>query len=256
MDRRRILLIVAAIVAAIGVMLVFLYVKGADNRALSQFDNVTVLKATGDIAAGESYDDALKAGKIAAQPVPRNQLVNGYQTDTNALAKTFASEDIKAGEQILDSQFDTTRSVDNSSLGIPKGKVAISINLTDPDRVAGNVNPGAQVAIFATAIRVPPLTPSPLSTQDKATKILLPKVLVLNVGSPQPTTSTTTTDAESGTQTTETLPRTLLTLAVSQQEAQKVILASKTQEVTFALLTNTSKIDKNLPDTNQSNEFK
>ena len=73
---------------------------------------------------------------------------------------------------------------------------------------------------------------------------MLPNVLVLNVGDPaQSTATTTTTD---GTQTTETLPRTLLTLAVNQADAQKIILASKSPggSITFALLTDTSKVHK------------
>jgi pilus assembly protein CpaB len=53
---------------------------------------------------------------------------------------------------------------------------------------------------------------------------------------------TTTTTAEDGTQQTEQLPRTLLTLALTQAEAQKVILASKNYEVTFALLTKDSDV--------------
>jgi pilus assembly protein CpaB len=65
-------------------------------------------------------------------------------------------------------------------------------------------------------------------------------VTVLNVGSPVPTTATTTDD--SGNQTTEQLPRTLLTIAVTQKEAQKVILASKALDLTFGLLTPDSKV--------------
>ena len=38
MDRRRILLVAAAVVAALGTMLVFLYVRGADNRAEQRFE--------------------------------------------------------------------------------------------------------------------------------------------------------------------------------------------------------------------------
>ena len=63
---------------------------------------------------------------------------------------------------------------------------------------------------------------------------------MLGVGSTTPVTTTTT--AEDGTQQTEQLPRTLLTLALSQEEAQKVILASKTVDVTFALLTKDSAV--------------
>ena len=63
---------------------------------------------------------------------------------------------------------------------------------------------------------------------------------VLGVGSTTPVTTTTT--AEDGTQQTEQLPRTLLTLALTQEDAQKVILASKTLDVTFALLTKDSNV--------------
>ena len=64
---------------------------------------------------------------------------------------------------------------------------------------------------------------------------------MLGVGSTTPVTTTTTT-AEDGTQQTEQLPRTLLTLALTQEEAQRVILASKTLDVTFALLTKDSTV--------------
>src|SRR4051794_31622932 len=91
MDRRRLLLILAVFVAIIVTALVFLYVQGADTRAGNKFDNVSVLKATQDIAAGEKYDSALAAGKISSADVPRNQLNTGYQTSTTALKGKIAS---------------------------------------------------------------------------------------------------------------------------------------------------------------------
>ena len=45
MDRRRVLLVVAAIIAALGTLLVFLYVRGADDRANQKYHAVQVLKA-------------------------------------------------------------------------------------------------------------------------------------------------------------------------------------------------------------------
>lgn len=83
--------------------------------------------------------------------------------------------------------------------------------------------------------------------------LLLPKVTVLNVGSPVPI-STTSTD-QTGNQTTETLPRTLLTLAVTQSEAQKIILASKSADLTFGLLTAASQVHKG-PGTTLADMFK
>jgi pilus assembly protein CpaB len=262
MDRRRLLLMLAVFVAIIGTALVFLYVRGADNRAQSQYDSVSVLRATQNIAAGETYDDAVKAGKIASASVPQSQLNAGYQTSLTALNGKIAAVPIFAGQQIITGQFGTTVQSTSTNLPIPKGMIAISVQLSDPDRVAGNVYPGSRVAVFATGLGGPGHSSGAGAgiTGDVAapeTALLLPDVLVLNVGSPVQATSTTTD--ETGVQTSETLPRTLLTLAVNQSDAQKIILAQKgagaSDALTFGLLTNTSQIKKG-PGTTEANVWK
>ena len=236
MDRRRILLIIAAVIAAMGTLLVFLYVRSADARAQDSVEAVQVLTASQPIAAGESYDDALAAGKIVATPIARSQLLANVQTSPDALKGTVALQDLLVGEQIVADKFGTNVAEAVSPLGIPANKMAISINLTDPDRVAGFVNPGSEVAIFVTGAS----SADGAETGESRTQILLDRVTVLGVGSTTPVTTTTT--AEDGTQQTEQLPRTLLTLALSQEEAEKVILASKTYGLTFGLLTKDSTV--------------
>jgi pilus assembly protein CpaB len=237
MDRRRLLLILAVFVAVIGTALVFLYVQGADKRASDKFDNVSVLKATTDVAAGTKYDDALASGQLVMSEAPKNEVGPTAVTNTEDLKGKVATIPIFAGQQILSAQFGSTVQQTASSLPIPKGMIAISVNLTDPDRVAGNIQNGSDVAIFVTGtLTAAPGATGAAAATGESTRLLLPKVTVLNVGSPQPPTTSTTTD-ENGTQTTEQLPRTLLTLAVTQKEAQKVILASKALNLTFGLLT-------------------
>ena len=68
MDRRKVLLVVAAVIAALGTLLVFLYVRGADTRADAQYGAVTVLRATKQIAPGETVAAAQAAGKFAVLP--------------------------------------------------------------------------------------------------------------------------------------------------------------------------------------------
>jgi pilus assembly protein CpaB len=236
MDRRRILLIIAAAVAALGTLLVFLYVRSADARAQDSIDAVQVLTASQPIAAGESYDDALAAGKIVPRGIAREQLLANVQTNPDALKGTVALQAMLPGEQIVTDKFGANAAEVASPLGIPKGKMAISVNLTDPDRVAGFVNPGSDIAIFVTDAGSSGATDGGTGpVLGPRTKLLLERVTVLGVGSTTPVTTTTT--AEDGTQQTEQLPRTLLTLSLSQEDAQKVILASKTLDVTFALLT-------------------
>jgi pilus assembly protein CpaB len=235
MDRRRILLVVAVLVAALGSALVFLYTKGADTRAEKKFDTVEVLRATAQINPGETFEDAQAAGKLALQAVSQDSLLDGYQTTTDSLAGTVALGTIYPGEQIITAKFGTAAAV-QTSLQIPDGMMAKSINLTDPGRVAGFVNPGSIVAVFYSG--------TDQATGQPFTRLLLDKVTVLGVGSTTPV-STTTTD-QTGVATTEQLPRTLITLALSQKQVEQTTWAESNGELSFALLTDKSEVQ---PDT-------
>ena len=69
--------LVAAVIAALGTLLVFLYVRGADTRADQRYDAVQVLRVVKPIAAGETVEAAQAAGKIESElglqegPAPR-----------------------------------------------------------------------------------------------------------------------------------------------------------------------------------------
>ena len=231
MDRRRILLVVAVLVAALGSALVFLYTKGADTRAEKKFDTVEVLEATAVINPGEKFEDAQAAGKLALQEVSKDALLDGYQSTTDSLGGTVSLGTIYPGEQIITAKWGTSAAV-QSSLQIPDGMMAASVNLTDPGRVAGFVSPGSQVAVFLSG--TDPTSGLPF------TRLLLDRITVLGVGSTTPV-STTTTD-QSGASTTEQLPRTLITMALSQQQVEKMTFAANNGELSFALLTDKSAV--------------
>lgn len=231
MDRRRILLIVAVIVALLGTALVYLYVRGADARANARFDAVEVLTAVAPIEAGESIDDAATSGKLALQPVPRDYLLPNAQTSVEALSGSIATVRILPGEQIVSDKFGSEIETAGSALTIPKGMIAISVSLSDTSRVAGFINPGSQVAVFinGTAPDGQPFT-----------RLLLSEVQVIAVGST--TTTQTTTTTPEGTQTVEQLPATLMTLAVEQRDAEKVLFSQTAGELVFAVLTEDSDV--------------
>ena len=140
MDRRRILLIIAAVVAALGTLLVFLYVRSADARAQDSVDAVQVLTASQPIAAGESYDAALAAGKIVPRGVPRSQLLANVQSSADALKGYVALQAILPNEQIVADKFGANAAEVSSPLGIPDKEMAISVNIA--------VGSGAQIALM------------------------------------------------------------------------------------------------------------
>ncbi len=228
MDRRKALLIVAAVVAALGTLLVFLYVRGADTRADERYGAVQVLRVVKQIPAGETVEAAQAAGKIETSSVAQKDLLPDALTGTESVAGKVAVTAIYPGEQLISSKFGATGAT--SGLTIPKGKLAISINLSDPARVAGFVNPGDKVAIFMNGN----------GGGGAFTRLLLPNVQVIGAGTTTMVASTTT--GADGAQTVDQLPKTLLTVALNQAEAEKVLYASSNGELSFGLLNEDSQV--------------
>jgi pilus assembly protein CpaB len=238
MGRRTVLLVVAALIAVLGSAMVFLYVRSADNRATEKQQPVQVLKATGQIEPGETANAAMQAGKLHLEEVPRSQVLVGAVNTVSNIGAQVALSRIYPGEQIISSKFGSPG--DQSLLTIPDKQIAISVSLSDTGRVAGFVSPGSDVAIFATC--------------GDSTYTLMDKMTVIAVGATTVTNTTTTTTT--GAQTTEQLPKTLFTLAVTQEQAQKVIQAASTCELAYGLRTKTSIVKKPIPPATTANLFR
>lgn len=239
MARRKILLVLAAVIAAFGTLLVFLYVQSADSRAREKLDTVDVLVAAQDIQAGESFEDA--SGKFELRPVPKDQLLDNHQTSLDGLDGLVALTSIYAGEQIVSQKWGGSTDVTSTVLAIPDGKVASSVQLSDPARVAGFVNPGSEVAILIGV------------EEGRYTRTLLQRVTVLGVGSSSTVTETKTTPE--GETTAETIPQTLMTVAVSQVEAEKLLWGAQFGQLSFSLVTEDSVVRKTGP-VNEQNLFR
>lgn len=236
MGRRTVLLVVAILVAALGTGLVFAYVRSTDERALRDQEPVQVLVAKSLIKAGTSGTQAEREGAFRLQAIPRVAVAEGYLTETRSIAPLVAVSDIFPGEQILVGKFATAGST--SVLPIPPGKAAMSVQLGDPQRVAGFVRPGSKVAVIVT-LRIE--KQEGRSFSGDLSRVLLPSVDVLAVG---PTTLRPQTTEQANT---EPLPTAILTLAVTQREAQKLALSVERGKLYFMLLTDDSKVGPGQP---------
>jgi pilus assembly protein CpaB len=247
MGRRTVLMLVAILVAALGSTLVFLYVQGINDRAIADQEPVKVLTATDTITPGESIDDAMSSGKLALTEVPKANVLPEAMTSTEALQGQLALTTIYQGEQILPAKFGANSNID--TLTYPKGTIASSVQLTDYDRVAGFVQPGSHVAIFVCINK--PTTKSQDTANTGAdvgcqgVQLLLSDVEVIGVGTTSLLTKTTTD--QSGAQTTEELPKAILTVALDLEDTKKLILARRNQDLSFALMNDESAISNGAP---------
>jgi len=234
MDRRKLLLVVAAVVAALGVALVFVYAKGADSRAADKFDTVEVLVANKKITPGESFDDALESGKFELADVAKSQVLDGADDSSDQFEGTVALTTIYPNEQLVPVKFGGTDQVEASvTLPIPEGKIAISIAVEDAARVGYFIRPGAEVAVISTLIDR--TTQAPI-----VTRTLLEKVIVLAAGDTSAIADSSGGDEEDGG---EDGIKQLLTIAVSQRQAEQVRFAEKAGELSVALLNSASNVN-------------
>ncbi len=223
MGQRTILLIAAALVAALGAGMVFLYVQGVEKRAKLRQAPVLVLKAVAQIEPGETLTEAQEAGKLELGDVPAEQRLDGAMDAIGDSGSLVALTTVFTNEQITAAKFGAPGAED--VLSLPGDAIAISVNVSDPARVAGFVTPGSKVALFMTGQTGP--------TGEEGTRLLLSKVTVMAVAQ---TTVTDPAMPAEGEQVAESLPRTLITLAVDQREAEKVLFASTHGELSFGLL--------------------
>jgi pilus assembly protein CpaB len=228
--RRIALLIVAVIIAAVGTGLVFVYVNNANDRALADQNPQQVLVAKNTIAAGTPLRDAIGHGDLQLKPLPGTAVIAGALSDVSAMGDQVSLVPIYAGQQILPAEFGSATQASSSGLTLSRGDIAISVQLADPNRVAGFVQPGSDVAIFLNGA-----VPGGTAT-GTTTRLLLPKVEIVAVG------PTTVAPAEIGKANPEAVPRALMTLAVSQKEAEQIITAQSTGSLWFGLLNGQSQI--------------
>lgn len=233
MDRRRLLLVIAAVIAVLGVVLVFVYAHGADARAAKKYAATKVLVAKVEIQPGESFDDAFKDNKFELASVASGQELSGATADSQTFAGKVALTTIYPNEQLIPAKFGGVDDVQAAAtLPIPSGKLAISVLIKDDGRVGAFLRAGAQVSVIFTKLA----GGTPIYTRT-----LIDRVSVIAVGT---TTSVPDNSDPDSADASDTSIQQLLTLAVTQDQAEKIRFAEKDGELTAALLNDQSKVSQ------------
>lgn len=225
MDRRRLLLVVAAVIAALGVGLVFVFARGAESRAAEKYQTTSVVTVAAGktVLPGESIKSALDTGKLAETAVPQGQVLENAlrQSDLGDLDGKVALTTLYAGEQLLSTKFGGVGDpVDVASLPLPQGMIAKPESFDLP--VGSFIEPGSQLAVFLT---VNPSTP---------TCLLLDRVTVLSKGAQTETTTDEGGEAE------EKTPA--LHLAVTQEQFEWLQDGRERGQLSVALLNAESEV--------------
>ncbi len=211
----------AAVLALVGVILVFSYAQGADQRAVQNLAPVDVLVVKTAIPAGTSVDamkDSLDTQQLPGSAVPKTAL----HTLGDAQGKV-AAVDLVPGETLVSERLVAPDALKTpGDVKVPAGLQEVSFQL-EPQRVVGGLLvPGDHIGIFIS-----------MSSDKPTTELVIHKVLVTMVqrapqtGASAQATPNPTSGAAGSKDSALPTGSLLLTVAVSDVDASKVVFAAE-----------------------------
>lgn len=257
MKRRILTVTVALLLAVTGTAAVLAYVRQANTRALEGMKAVTVLVAQRQIPVGTSASTALQDRSLASQRLPASSVpTDALRSIAPGQGSLVLSTSLQPGQVVLRPMLVTAaEATATGGVAIPKGMVAVTISLCLPEAVAGYLQPGSEVAVFDTyggkSLNVQESCGGSHSAQVVGavhTRMVLPRVKILSVGTgpagggSSSTTSSSLTSSSSSSQpgAANQSQQVLVTLAVDQADAERLILLNEAGLPYLALLTPTS----------------
>lgn len=245
MNRRPVLITLAIVLALIGAGGVYLYGHNADKRAVAGMRATRVLIVEKEIPVGITWDSVKAGGYVQAEDLPESAApstaVSGL--DVSIPSGQVTTSSIASGQVLLREMFGKPP-VRTGVLAIPGTQQALTIQLTTPADVAGFVQAGSQIAIYHTfkltgprASARGPVTGGP---DMYATKLLAPRVTVLAVSHTAPSSVAGTSGSSTSLGSNSSQDNLLVTMAVSQQDAERIVLAQTTGQLYLALLSSSS----------------
>ena len=235
MTRRILAITIAIVLAALGTAGGLFLVLSADARAQNRIsDPVTVVIAVKRIAIGTTGASLRTGDMVRTEKMPKTSVPSDALPEIGPeLDKLVVTSSIAAGQILLAANFGEQSKV-TSGLALPEGKMAVTVETGAPEQVAGYVQAGSQVAIFLTYTVV---EPNGTRTNIQRTRVLLPRVEVLAVGTYQSARNATGSSgsaARSGS--------VMLTVAVSQAEAERLIEGLSHGTLYLGLLTDSVQV--------------
>src|SRR5262245_18431863 len=233
MTRRILAITVAIILAGLGTVGVLFYALTADARARAKIeDPVTVAIAAKRISVGTTGARIRSENLVRLEKMPKSSVPSDALSEISSeLDKLVITYNVAAGQVLLAANFgDSARAT--SGLPMPEGKMAVTVETGVREQVAGYVQAGEQIVMFMTHDIV---DCKGKTTGIQQTRVLLPRVELLAVGTYQPSRNSASNSSTSGAN--RTSSSLLVTVAVNQQEAERLIEGQAHGSLYLGLLT-------------------
>lgn len=213
----------AIALAVVGALIIVFYAQGADQRAMASTKPVDVLVVKTAIPAGTPVNDM--AASLAIEKVPAAGVADTALRNLDKSAGTVSAVDLVPGEQLLAERLVAPEEVKaDGGVEVPAGLQEVSFEVEPKRVVGGRIKVGDHLGFFLTfdsgAYKAKP--------EDATTQLTLHKVLVTAVQrAPQAASSEKPADGTDPADTSLPEGSLLLTVAVNDIDAGKIVFASE-----------------------------
>lgn len=224
---RIIAIAIATVLAVVGVVVLVSAFRTQGEAVAAGKNRVTVLVVTAEIPAGTAASSL--AGSVQTKSIPAAYVAPGAATSLVALRGRVASVTLEPGEQLLASRFVTTSELaaTGGTAAVPVGLQQVTISMDAARTAGGRIGAGDHVGVF---VSLDASGDAPASTQ-----LLLNDVLVTAVGGASAAGSSSAVGGSAATTTSSVSDTTLVTFAVSADDAQKLVYGAEFGRVWLSL---------------------
>ena len=254
MRTKAIVIVISLLLAGIATVLAVSYVNSARTEVAESSQPIEVLGAQEDIPRGVAAEDLVAEEMIALEEVPQRYVAADAISSARVIEGQVLNTPLSKGEQVTSARF-SLPSAAGLAYSVPSDHVAIAIPVDEVRGISGMVRPGDRVAVFVTVDSI-----EETDEGGKVTRLLLPEAKVVAMGTALTAeTATTQSDDDGGgalvTSNAQTESPSVMTLAVSPADAEKLIFGEEEGSVWITLLPATAETPPTAPGRSLANLF-
>ncbi|UVJ38525.1 Flp pilus assembly protein CpaB [Arthrobacter sp. CJ23] len=232
--------IAALLLAIVGVVLLVVYVQGADKRAQQGLEPVNVLVMKERVPAGTKAEDL--QSKVQVESLPKSAVPTGTLQALGDQKGKVTTVDLQPGEQLLAARLVDPREFRPGTVPVPEGLEEATFVLTPERILGGRLVAGDKVTVFASfkaddAMPADANVPAEVKGWKEFTGLLYHDILVTAVQQAAPDTK-----QSGGTDKGVALPNgsAYVTVALSDANASRMIFGAEFGTLWLAKQTDTT----------------
>jgi Flp pilus assembly protein CpaB len=181
-----ILVVIGVILFVAGSAIAFASVKGASKQTGSSVNvapaTTSVVVAKANIPAGTTGQSMVSNNLVAIEPIPTKTYTTDDLASLQGLSSEVLTQPVKKGEALGATELNASA----SAISVPSGMDAVTVTLTGTNALAGYLQPGARIDMYANITKVSTNSNVTSTLPLPCTELAMANIQVLDVQSTVP----------------------------------------------------------------------